>query len=80
MKFKVGDKVIPRLEDSRLYSGNVGCNFAIKTSLYLKHKWLFDVTAKNPDWNFLEKALSHTNKIKVTMKFITLPPWEVITN
>jgi glycosyltransferase involved in cell wall biosynthesis len=59
-------KVIPSHEDSRLYSGNVGCNFAIKTSFYLKHKWMFSVSAKNPDWDFLERAIHNTDKIKLT--------------
>ena len=67
-------KVIPRIEDSKLYSGNVGCNFAIKTSLYLKHKWMFDVSAKNPDWNFLKKALAETNKTKVTNEIYYVAP------
>ena len=67
-------KIIPRIKDSRLYSGNVGCNFAIKTSLYLKHKWMFDVSAKNPDWNFLEKALAQTNKTKVTNEIYYVAP------
>jgi len=67
-------KVIPRTEDSRLYSGNVGCNFAIKTSLYLKHKWLFSVTAKNPDWDFLARVLEVTNKTKVTDEIYYVAP------
>jgi len=67
-------KIIPRIEDSKLYSGNVGCNFAIKTSLYLKHKWMFDVSAKNPDWNFLKKALAETNKTKVTNEIYYVAP------
>ena len=67
-------KIIPRLEDSRLYSGNVGINFAIKTSFYLKHKWLFTSSVKNPDWNFLERAINKTNKIKVTKDIYYVAP------
>ena len=57
-----------------LHSGNVGINFAIKTSFYLKHKWLFTSSVKNPDWNFLERAINETNKIKVTKDIYYVAP------
>ena len=57
-----------------LHSGNVGINFAIKTSFYLKHKWLFTSSVKNPDWNFLERAINKTNKIKVTKDIYYVAP------
>jgi glycosyltransferase involved in cell wall biosynthesis len=59
-------KIIPRIGDNNIRRGNIGCNFAIKTSFYLKHKWMFDVSADSPDWSFMEIAMQHTTKINIT--------------
>jgi len=57
-----------------LHSGNVGSNFAIKTSFYLKYKWLFDCSVRTPDWHFLERAIEKTDKIKVTKDIFYVAP------
>ncbi len=67
-------KIIPRIGDDNLYSGNVGINFSLKTSFYLKHKWLFNPLAKYPDWDFLSRAIQYTNKIKITKDIYYVAP------
>ena len=67
-------KIIPRIGDDNLYEGNVGCNFVIKTSFYLQHKWMFNASVKSPDWNFLEKLLKHTTRINITKDIYYVAP------
>lgn len=65
--------VIPR--NSNLVAGNVGINFAIRTS-YLKDicitdsnlntNYLFDSLGHEEDWRFLNKLLQHKPRVKIT--------------
>ena len=51
-----------------LFKGNVGINFALKTSFYLKYNYKFDEGEIEEDWRFLKMFLQKTNKIKITDK------------
>lgn len=65
--------IIPK--GNLLYAGNVGINFAIKTSFLssimivdevLDSNYLFDSLGHAEDWRFLEKILTHSPNIKIT--------------
>lgn len=65
--------IIPR--DNNLRGGNVGINFAIKTSFLtgimtsggtINTSYLFDSLGHAEDWRFLEKILQHNPKIRIT--------------
>jgi len=50
-----------------------GCNIAVKTSFYLKHKIkVRDV--KCPDFDFLERLLKETDKVKITPGIYYMAP------
>ena len=51
-----------------LFKGNVGINFAIKTSFYLKYNYKFDAGKIEEDFRFLKMHIEKTNKIKITDK------------
>lgn len=57
---------IPRRDDERLYFGNVGINFAIKTRHYLQRPIKFDSDGHGEDWRFFERLLAFEPKIKIT--------------
>ena len=51
-----------------LFKSNVGINFAIKTSFYLKYNYNFDAGKIEEDFRFLKMYLEKTSKIKITDK------------
>ena len=51
-----------------LFKGNVGINFAIKTSFYLKYNYKFDAGKIEEDWRFFKMYMEKTSKIKITDK------------
>ena len=53
---------------SCLFKGNVGINYAIKTSFYLKYNYKFDDQKIAEDWRFLKMFIEKTSKIKITDK------------
>ena len=61
--------------DSCIFQGNVGINYAIKTSFYLKYKYKFDPLGIGEDWRFLSRYLSYTKKIKITDKVYYYAPF-----
>tara|TARA_R100000231_G_scaffold33800_1_gene29676 strand:+ start:3179 stop:4423 length:1245 start_codon:yes stop_codon:yes gene_type:complete len=70
------NKYIPSKESkvSDLVLGNVGINFAIKTSFYLKNKIFFDHEGLGEDFRFLQKLINKTNKIKITENVFYIAP------
>mgnify|MGYP003636752440 CR=1 FL=1 len=74
LRMKQADKIIPTPKDRVLKQGNVGINFALKTSFYLKNKFLFDDKGHEEDWRFLVKVFEKTTKIKVTNKIYYIAP------
>jgi glycosyltransferase involved in cell wall biosynthesis len=74
LRMKQGDKIIPNPKIKVLSPGNVGINFALKTSFYLKNKFLFDNKGHEEDWRFLVKVFEKTDKIKVTNKIYYVAP------
>ena len=53
---------------SCVFKGNVGINYAIKTSFYLKYNYKFDDQKIAEDWRFLKMFIEKTDKIKITEK------------
>ena len=72
LKMKQGDKIVPDIEKygdsiaSLKLRGNIGINFAIKTSFYLKHNFKFDTKGVCEDYRFFQKLLEKTNKVHIT--------------
>ena len=50
-----------------------GTNIAVKTSFYLKHKIKVN-NVKSPDWDFLERLLKETDKVKITPGIYYMAP------
>ena len=67
-------RVIPNPQINELRKGNVGINFALKTSFYLKYKYLFDNKGHEEDWRFLEQHLNHTKNVKITESIYYMAP------
>ena len=65
-KIKPDQKLIQN--NTCIFQGNVGINFAIKTSFYLKYEYAFDNLGIGEDWRFLWRYLAYTKKIKITDK------------
>ena len=53
---------------SCLFQGNVGINYAIKTSFYLKYNYKFDTLGLGEDFRFLKMHIEKSSKIKITDK------------
>ena len=68
LRMKQGDKIIPTPDSRVLEAGNIGINFALKTSFYLNYKFVFDNKGHEEDWRFLLQVFDKTKKIKVTDK------------
>ena len=68
-------KLIPpyHIKSEELKAGWCGCNIAIKTSFYLKHKIKVN-NVKSPDWDFLERLLKETDKVKITPGIYYMAP------
>ena len=65
---------------SCLFKGNVGINYAIKTSFYLKYNYKFDTLGLGEDFRFLKMHLEKTSKIKITEKVFYHAPNSTHTN
>tara|TARA_Y100001972_G_C7590521_1_gene296004 strand:- start:301 stop:846 length:546 start_codon:yes stop_codon:yes gene_type:complete len=68
-------KLVPpyHIKPEELDYGLCGCNIAVKTSFYLKHKIkVRDV--KCPDFDFLERLLKETDKVKITPGIYYMAP------
>ena len=68
-------KLVPpyHIKPEELNYGLCGCNIAVKTSFYLKHKIeVRDV--KCPDFDFLERLLKETDKVKITPGIYYMAP------
>jgi len=70
----INKKGYGRYSNTCLFKGNVGINFAIKTSFYLKYKYKFDTDGLAEDWRFLEMFIQKTNKIKITDQVYYIAP------
>ena len=68
-------KVLPPydLKVEELNYGLCGCNIAVKTSFYLKHK-IEVKDVKSPDFDFLERLLKETDKVKITPGIYYMAP------
>ena len=68
-------KLVPpyHIKPEELNYGLCGCNIAVKTSFYLKHK-IEVKNAKNPDFDFLERLLKETDKVKITPGIYYMAP------
>ena len=68
------NKIVPNVEKfgntkaSLSLQGNIGINFALKTSFYLKHNFKFDNFGIGEDFRFFTEVLKKTDKIKITEK------------
>jgi len=68
-------KLVPpyHIKPEELNYGLCGCNIAVKTSFYLKHK--IEVRpVKCPDFDFLERLLKETDKVKITPGIYYMAP------
>ncbi|MDA7669974.1 glycosyltransferase family 2 protein [Akkermansiaceae bacterium] len=74
LRMKQGDKIIPNRSNNVLAPGNLGINFAIKTSFYNKHKFMFDNKGHAEDWRFFIQVCDKTDKLKVTDKVYYVAP------
>jgi glycosyltransferase involved in cell wall biosynthesis len=74
LRMKQGENIIPSRENNVLSAGNMGINFAIKTSFYNENKVLFDNKGHEEDWRFFVKMGDKTDKIKVTDKVYYVAP------
>lgn len=64
---KQGERIIPRIENENIIMGNVGINFAIKSTFYKKLNAQF-INRFAEDWFFLEQYLKLNPKVKITDK------------
>lgn len=74
LRMKQQSTVIPRMNDSTLRCGNVGINFAVKTSFWAEHKIFFDSLGHEEDWRFLKQLLGKTTNVKVTKDIYYMAP------
>ena len=74
VKPDINKKGTGKYSKSCLFMGNVGINFAIKTSIYLKYNYKFDTYGLGEDWRFLEMFIQKTNKIKITNQVYYIAP------
>jgi len=68
-------KLVPpyHINPEELNYGLCGCNIAVKTSFYLKHKIKVD-NVSSPDFKFLEGLLKETDKVKITPGIYYMAP------
>lgn len=74
LRMKQDENIIPNRGNNILQAGNMGINFAIKTSFYNEHKFLFDNKGHEEDWRFFLQLTEKTEKIKVTDKIYYIAP------
>lgn len=74
LRMKQADKIVPNYSNNSIEVGNVGINFALKTSFYKKHKFKFDNEGHEEDWRFLVKVFEKSQKLKVTNKIYYVAP------
>ena len=74
LRMKQGDNIIPNRSNKVLAPGNLGINFAINTSFYNTHKFMFDNLGHEEDWRFFIQMCDKTSKIKVTDKVYYVAP------
>lgn len=66
-RMKQGNRIIPRIENDSIVMGNVGINFAIRSSFYKKLNLEFENRFAE-DWFFLETYLKLNPNVKITEK------------
>ena len=74
LRMKQGEKIIPSRENKSIQMGNMGINFALKTSFYKEHKFLFDNKGHAEDWRFLVKVFEKSQNLKITDKIYYVAP------